>query len=85
MLAGLVAAAAVTRAWKISIHAAVAVGVTVVFAATFGALGWLFAIPTAAVGWSRVQLGVHTVTQVIAGAVLGAVVTGGLYAALHGF
>lgn len=85
MLAGLVAAAAVTRGWKISIHAAVAVGVTVVFAATFGALGWLFAIPAAAVGWSRVQLGVHTVTQVIAGAVLGAVVTGGLYAELHGF
>ena len=84
MLAGLISAAAVTRVWKISIHAAVAAGITVVFVITFGPLGWLVAIPAVAVGWSRVQLAVHSLAQVLAGFLLGVVITGGLYALLHG-
>lgn len=84
LLAGLVAAAAVTRFWKISIHAAVAAGITVVCAVTFGPMGWLVVILAGIVGWSRVQLGVHTLTQVLAGAALGAIVTGGLYTTMHG-
>ncbi len=83
MLAGLVAAATITKVWKISIHAAVAVGITVVFVVTFGPVGLLMAIPALLVSWSRVRLGVHTLVQVIAGAALGALVTGGLYTILH--
>lgn len=83
MLAGLVAAATVTKFWKISIHAAVAAGITVVFVVTFGPVGLLMAIPALLVSWSRIRLGVHTATQVVAGAALGALVTGGLYALLY--
>lgn len=84
LLIGLVAAAAITAVWKISIHMSVAVGFVLVFVLTFGPWGWFLLVPATAIGWSRLQLGVHTPAQVAAGAALGAIVTGGAYALLPG-
>lgn len=84
MLAGLIATAAVTRVWKVSIHTAVAAGFAVVFGTTFGVVGWLAIFPAAAIGWSRVRLGDHTLSQVLGGAVLGAIVTAAVYTTLAG-
>lgn len=84
MLAGLISTAAVTRIWKVSIHTAVATGFAVVFGTTFGVVGWLAVLPAAAIGWSRVRLGDHTVSQVLGGALLGAIVTASVYTTLAG-
>jgi len=84
MLAGLITTAAVTRIWKVSIHTAVATGFAVVFGTTFGVLGWLTVLPAAAIGWSRVRLGDHTLSQVLGGALLAATVTATVYTSLLG-
>jgi membrane-associated phospholipid phosphatase len=85
MAAALVVATPITllARWKISIHSLVAAGTAVTFTVVFG---WalLFTWPlAAAVGWSRVRLGDHTTTQVLAGALVGACATGLLYPALR--
>jgi len=82
MLAGLITTAAVTRIWKVSIHTAVATGFAVVFGTTFGVLGWFAVLPAAAIGWSRVRLGDHTLSQVLGGALLAATVTATVYTSL---
>lgn len=84
MLVGLISTAAVTRVWKISIHTAVATGFAVVFGTTFGVTGWLAVLPAVAIGWSRVRLGDHTLSQVLGGAILGAIITGTIYTGLAG-
>lgn len=73
MLVSVAILAAITMAWKISIHCAVASGSVTILALTFGP--WL--IPayalTAVTAWSRVALKDHTIAQVAAGTVLGAI------------
>lgn len=82
MFAGLVTALTITTVWKISFHVAVAAASVLILADIYGP--WLYASAAlaAAVAWSRVELDEHTVAQVCAGAVLGAVVSGGLFLAL---
>lgn len=67
---------AITFAWKISVHAAVASGSIAILALDYGP--WLLAAYSlvALIGWSRVALRDHTPAQVVAGAVLGSVVAG---------
>jgi hypothetical protein len=80
---GLVVAAAVNHWWKMSIHAAVAAGSVVILMLVYG---WplLAAAPlVGAVGWSRVELKDHTWAQVGVGVVVGALVAGGVFAALR--
>ncbi|GAA2614252.1 hypothetical protein GCM10010399_51370 [Dactylosporangium fulvum] len=80
---GLIVAMAVNHWWKMSIHAAVAAGSVVILMLVYG---WLLAVTAplvAAVGWSRVRLKDHTVSQVVVGAVVGAIVAGGVFAALR--
>ncbi len=73
-LVGLVVAVSVSHWWKMSIHSAVAAGTLVILAMTFGR-GFLVAAPLlAVVGWSRVRLRDHTVPQVLAGGVVGALI-----------
>lgn len=63
---------AVNTVWKISVDASVASAVVALLAAAHSPW-WLLAYPmTAAVCWSRVALGYHSVAQVVAGASLGA-------------
>jgi membrane-associated phospholipid phosphatase len=82
MLASVAVLAAITLVWKISIHCAVASGSVAILAFTFGLLvlpGYLLVVLLC---WSRVVLGDHTVLQVVAGSVLGALAAALAYAAL---
>ena len=74
---GLLGVAMQINLWtKISLHAIFASYCLVLAVSESLWLGSLFAIVAAAVGWSRVELGRHTVGQVVAGGGVGAV--GGL-------
>jgi membrane-associated phospholipid phosphatase len=64
---------AVTLYWKISVHAAGATGVSTLVVALVGAPTVVF-LPVLLVAWSRLYLGRHTLSQVVAGGLLGAVV-----------
>ncbi len=75
-LVGLVVALAITFFWKISIHAGVAAGIITVFVVLFGPWMLLIAPLVLAVGWARVRLGDHTAAQVVAGTVIGALISG---------
>ncbi|HTX26394.1 MAG TPA: hypothetical protein VME19_05180 [Streptosporangiaceae bacterium] len=82
MLGSVAVLAAITFAWKISIHCAVASGSVAILAFTFGPLVLLAYVLVALLCWSRVALGDHTVSQVIAGAALGAGAAALAYATL---
>ncbi|MBK1783388.1 hypothetical protein JHE00_03545 [Prauserella sp. ASG 168] len=82
MLACLLVTGAITVRWKVSMHAAVAAGAVVILAVAYGPAAWAGAVAVAAVGWSRVRLGDHTLAQVLAGTVAGAVIGGGAFALL---
>ncbi|MFE4212236.1 hypothetical protein [Streptomyces sp. NPDC056844] len=79
MLVTLAILAAITFAWKISVHQAVSAGACAMLVQTYGpwmALGFALVI---VVGWSRVELGDHTRNQVIAGTILGTMVAATVY------
>ncbi|MEV0564716.1 phosphoesterase PA-phosphatase [Dactylosporangium sp. NPDC050588] len=80
---GLVVAAVVNHWWKMSIHTAVAAGALVILMLVYGWLLIVTAPLVGLVGWSRVALKDHTVAQVVVGAVVGAVVAGGVFSALR--
>jgi membrane-associated phospholipid phosphatase len=63
----------VTLYWKISVHAAGAAGVATLVAALEGNPTVVF-LPVLLVAWSRLYLGRHTLSQVVAGGLLGTVV-----------
>ena len=75
MVAGLLISLVVTLFWKISVHSASVTGAVVILAIAVGR-GVLLATPLVVglVAWSRVELGDHTVWQVLGGALLGALV-----------
>lgn len=83
VLAGLLVSVGVTTRWKVSVHVAGLAGALAVAVVHYG--GWALAgIPVLAlVGWARVTLEAHTVAQVLAGACLGAGVTGATFALLR--
>jgi membrane-associated phospholipid phosphatase len=72
MLASVAVLAGITTMWKISIHCAVASGSVAILALTYGPLALAGYVLVALLGWSRVAVKDHTVTQVVAGSVLGA-------------
>ncbi|MGQ7297990.1 phosphoesterase PA-phosphatase [Quadrisphaera sp. KR29] len=65
---------AISRAWKISMHAAVAAGTAAALVVVLGPWALLAGLAVVAVCWARVVLGDHTTGQVSAGALLGAAV-----------
>ena len=69
---------AVTTRWKISFHAGGAAGATVLMIWQFGGIATLLLPVLAGVCWSRIYLRRHTVTQVLAGLAVGAVLTAGV-------
>lgn len=80
MLVSVAVLAAITTAWKISIHCAVASGSVTILALIFGP--WVapaYAL-VALTAWSRVTLREHTTAQVVAGTVLGALAAAVSYA-----
>jgi membrane-associated phospholipid phosphatase len=81
MLATSTVIAAITTAWKISVHSAVASATVAMVALAYGPLVVGGYALVAVVAWSRVALREHTTAQVIAGVILGAVAGCATYAA----
>jgi membrane-associated phospholipid phosphatase len=82
MLLSVAVLTAITTAWKISIHCAVASGSVTILGLFYGP--WLlpaYAL-VALTGWSRVVLKDHTTAQVVAGSVLGAIAAVVTYAVI---
>ena len=80
---GLGVCATVNHWWKMSIHTAVAAGTVFILFLVYGPV-WAFSLPVlAAIGWSRVRLGAHSVAQVLVGAVVGALIAGTVFPALR--
>lgn len=74
IVAGLAVAAAINTRYRLSNHACAAAGGSVILAVLYGPIFLAGLLIVAAVGWSRVQLGRHTLGEVAAGAVVGAAV-----------
>jgi membrane-associated phospholipid phosphatase len=80
---GVVCGWVITLWWKISVHAAIAAGAATVLTLVFGtALLAAWAL-VALIAWSRVQVGDHTPTQVLAGVALGVVVNATIFPLLQ--
>jgi len=62
--------------WKISIHAMGVAGPAAALIYVFGYFGILFSLTIPFVMWSRVYLKKHSISQVLAGAAYGLIVTG---------
>ncbi|MFC9976371.1 hypothetical protein ACFVH6_36300 [Spirillospora sp. NPDC127200] len=80
MLAGLAVTVPITLRWKISFHAGVAAALVGILTLVYGpaaSIGWA---AVALIAWSRVRLGDHTLTQVIAGAIIGGGAATAVYA-----
>ena len=65
----------INKHWKISAHAMGAAGPLAALTYVFGPIALLFAIIVFLVGWSRIQLKVHNLAQVVAGVLLAFVST----------
>ncbi len=65
----------INKRWKISAHAMGAAGPLAALIYIFGSIACIFAIIVFLVGWSRIQLKVHNLAQVIAGILLAFVST----------
>lgn len=74
MMVGLIVSLAITLAWKVSIHTAVAGGATTIVVLVFGAEWLILFLPVGLIGWARVMLDDHTLSQVIGGTALGSLV-----------
>lgn len=61
----------INRKWKISAHTMGAGGPLAAITFYLGTVGLLFIIILLLIGWARVRLNLHTISQVIAGALLG--------------
>ncbi|PTT69551.1 phosphatase PAP2 family protein [Arthrobacter sp. HMWF013] len=85
IVAGIIVLAAVSPFWKISGHAA-AISSSAVISVLMLGPAWLpLVLLIPAVGWSRVVLRAHTLAQVVAGSLFGAVVMAGLWWLLRGW
>ncbi len=82
MLVLLCVTAGITRAWKVSVHSAVAAGATVVLVVIYGPVWWCSTVAVAAIAWSRVRVRDHTTAQVLGGVTVGALAGGGLFTLL---
>ncbi|MFD7829376.1 hypothetical protein [Streptomyces sp. MJM8645] len=65
--------------YKISVHAAVTAGSFAMLAQAYNPWWLLGFVFVALLGWARVTVREHTVSQTITGAVLGTIVAGGVY------
>jgi len=83
LFVGGLVATVINHYWKLSVHASVAAGSMVVLALAFGPALLATAVVVLAVGWSRVRLRDHTTSQVVAGTVIGTVVTGLVFGLLR--
>ncbi|GLF95660.1 hypothetical protein [Streptomyces yaizuensis] len=83
MTAVLCALAAITTAWKVSAHSAVAAGTSAVLILAYGSWMLPLAAVATATAWSRLRLGRHTAAQVVVGVTVGAAAAGTVFALLR--
>jgi len=69
----------ISRYWKISIHAVGVGGGSIILLIVGGTALWPVLLAPVAVSWARLRLGAHTWAQLVAGSVLGAVISGALW------
>lgn len=82
MVAGLVVSLAITQFWKMSIHSAVGAGSVVILILVYGPLAAAAWPLAGAIAWSRIELGDHTLAQVVVGCGVGSAVAGVVFALL---
>lgn len=73
-LLGLVIFMCINFWWKISLHTALATGLALVTGILYGWIAGAAIVPLVLVGWARVELKEHSITQVVAGALLAAII-----------
>lgn len=83
MIATLLVVLAITRWWKVSVHATVAGGAVATVVLLYGPWYLLLVLGVALVAWSRVMVEDHTVAQVVVGALLGPIVGGAVFLLLR--
>jgi hypothetical protein len=83
MLASVAMLAAITAAWKISIHCAVAAGAVTLLVLLYGLWVTPAYLLVGLTAWSRVELRDHTAAQVVAGTILGAAAAAASYALIR--
>ena len=83
MIATLVVVLAITRWWKVSVHATVAGGAVATIVLLYGPWYLLLIVGVVLVAWSRVMVEDHTAAQVVIGALLGPLVGGAVFLALR--
>lgn len=83
MLASVAMLAAITAAWKISIHCAVAAGAVTLLTLLYGLWVTPAYLLVALTAWSRVELRDHTSAQVVAGTILGVAAAAASYALMR--
>jgi membrane-associated phospholipid phosphatase len=76
MLAGLALTLTVTHFLKVSFHSAVAGGTATILVLVFGPWWLVSFLAVAAIGWSRIFLRSHTLSQVVVGVTLGVLAAG---------
>jgi membrane-associated phospholipid phosphatase len=79
MLVTLLVCTVITRWWKISLHAAVAGGAAATLVLLYGPFLLVLVPVVVLVAWSRVEVSDHTVTQVVAGALVGPILGGAVF------
>jgi hypothetical protein len=80
---GLAVFTVVTHWWKMSIHAGVAAGTAATLIAIYGPFALVSAPLVLLACWARVRLSAHTTAQVVAGALVGALIAGTVFPALR--
>ena len=73
-LLGLVIFMCINFWWKISLHTALATGLALVTGILYGWIAGVAIVPLVLVGWARVELKEHSIAQVVAGALLAAII-----------
>lgn len=84
MATSLVVFTAINLFWKLSVHTGTVAGAAVVVHLAFGPAILPLAAVVGLVAWSRVEMGAHSVGQVVAGATLGGAITAAVFATLQG-
>jgi membrane-associated phospholipid phosphatase len=83
IVGGIVVLAAVSLFWKMSGHASAIACSAVIGAQMLGPAGLLLLLVIPVVGWSRVALGAHSLSQVVAGSLFGGIVMAGAWSFLR--
>jgi membrane-associated phospholipid phosphatase len=70
----------ITLVWQISIHASTTTALVTFAVLALGGEATILAVLIPVVGWARIHLGRHNMTQIVAGALVGLACFGGLFA-----